>query len=56
MQLLQIDVTPAIAVLGIGCLLGVGLKLFEIRANRRASERAEAILRQIDEIARTHTE
>lgn len=56
MQLLQVDVTPAIAVLGIGCLIAVGLKLFEIRANRRASERDDEILRDLHEFVRSNQE
>ena len=56
MQLLQIDATPAIAVLGIGFLIAVGLKIFEVRTNRQASERATKILRELDEYVRSHRE
>jgi hypothetical protein len=56
MQLLQIDVTPAIAVLGIGCLIAVGLKVTEIRARRRAAERDDEILRDLNEFVRSNQE
>lgn len=56
MQLLQIDFTPAIVVLGAGCLIAVGLKILEVRTERLASERTTKILRELDEYVRSRAE
>ena len=56
MQLLQIDFTPAIVVLGIGCLIGVGLKIFQVRVMRQAEERITKLSRESDEPPRSHSE
>ncbi len=55
MRLLQIDFTPAIVVLGLGCVIAVALKLVVTRAQRLASERSSKILRELDAL-RSRTE
>ena len=49
MQLPQIDYTPAILVLCIGCVTAVVFRFMEARADRRASEHTLKLLRQLDE-------
>lgn len=56
MQLLQIDFTPAIVVLGVGCLIAVGLKMFEAHTDRRAAERTNKLLRELDDYVRSRAE
>lgn len=56
MQLLQIDFTPAIVVLGIGFALAVGFRWMEARAERLAFERTTEMLRELDETLNSRRE
>lgn len=48
MQLLQIDYTPAIVMLCVGCVLAIGFLWLEARAERNAAEQAAKLFAELE--------
>jgi len=56
MQPLGIDFTPALVVIGVGCLIPVVFAWLEARADRKINQRVDAMFAEFKKELESHTE